>query len=107
MQEGGEERVAKKEARAARVVVQLGCHRAGIHAMLIERYRLSRRNRCFGMVKLLEEIVHGLAQRVDDGRTCKCCRMAQRALASEGWLYRLANRGSRGRSQSIKRQDEV
>jgi hypothetical protein len=41
-------------------------HTCGV--LLIERYWLSQRNRCFGTANLLEEIVDGLALRVDDGR---------------------------------------
>jgi hypothetical protein len=55
---GGEERVIKKEARVVRVRVSYTC---GV--LLIERYRLSRQNR-----NALEEIVHGLALKVDGGR---------------------------------------
>lgn len=77
-----------------------------IGSMLIERYRLSRRNRCLGMAYLLEEIIHGLALRVDDGRP-SVFEWLRGPLLVRGWLGRLANRGGRGRSQSVKRRDEV
>jgi hypothetical protein len=73
---------------------------------LIERDRLSRRNRCFGMANLLKEIVHRLALRVDYG--CPSIfEWLRGPLLVRGWLGRLANRGGRGRSQSIERRDEV
>jgi len=78
-----------------------------IRAMPIERYRLNRRrNRCFGMTNVLEEIVHGLALRVDDGRPSVFERLRESLLVG-GWWGRLANRGNRGRSESIERRDEV
>jgi hypothetical protein len=70
--------------------------------LLIERYRLSRRNR-----NPLEEIIYGLALRVDGGRPSVFEWLRGPLLVRDGCtLYRLPNRGGRGRSQSIKRRDE-